>query len=106
MRYLCFLLAAFFLVLDLEICNDGIPVQTPAVSAMASLQKDKKTQHQDQCPPSCGCNCCCIFSLIQFRTMSLPQLTRASRVYYAAVMEVPVHRAINVWQPPKLNERA
>lgn len=103
MKWMCFILAMFFLTLDLEPCKDTIGrAPNTFLSAIFTRHLPTKTT-QDQCPPMCHCNCCNMQVIIQSRTLfkAVPDVYIPVTVYM--IPEKPVTRPANIWQPPKLN---
>ncbi|WP_352432930.1 DUF6660 family protein [Mucilaginibacter sp. PAMB04274] len=103
MKWFCFLLAAFFLCLDLEPCKDSVGVALAGLSFEAADHSHTSKPYQDQCPPMCHCGCCNMQVVFNKSIIIRPlQITVAPKIT-AFIPQKPVTRPTNIWQPPKLN---
>lgn len=104
MRWLCYLLALFFLCMDLEVCKDEV---TPVQAGLALIVQGQDFQHsKDACPPLCQCECCNIQVDVVHSLIIRPAVSNIIPILNTFLTEETRTRPLNVWQPPKLSSRA
>ncbi|OOQ57350.1 DUF6660 family protein [Mucilaginibacter pedocola] len=102
MKWICFLLALFFICLDMEPCKDGVSLPNTSGMSIVKTHQDHQST-QDQCPPLCHCGCCNMQVVIASKLIISPVTVKLAEMRASFLPESPVTRPSNIWQPPKLN---
>jgi hypothetical protein len=110
MRFFCFILSAYILLLSLVPCREMAEIAESfgqEISQQTQIQNPAQTdENGDHCSPFCICSCCHFSTVFQFNTFSVTGKTTASAISrpdysyqnpYSQTYQNPI------WQPPKFN---
>jgi hypothetical protein len=108
MKIFSFILAFVILGFSLLPCGDAkamtMNVNEPTTQGLnTNTREQHDTEHQDNCPPQCICNCCSVTSFFHYSTITVAatpienQINHVSR-YSGSLISL----SLPVWQPPQL----